>query len=69
MRRNLRRCPVKVKETAYITLVRSTLEYAAPVWDPHLARDCDLLEKIQWRSARFVKVVTQDDIQCDPDAA
>jgi len=31
------------------------LEYAAPVWDPHLARDCDLLEKIQRRSARFVK--------------
>ena len=47
LRRNLRRCPAKVKETAYITLVRSTLEYAAPVWDPHLARDCDLLEKIQ----------------------
>jgi len=42
LRRNLRRCP-----TAYITLVRSTLEYAAPVWDPDLARDCDLLEKIQ----------------------
>jgi len=55
MRRNLRRCPVKVKETAYITLVRSTLEYAAPVWDPHLARDCDLLEKIERRLARFVK--------------
>jgi len=55
LRRNLRRCPAKVKETAYITLVCSTLEYAAPVWDPHLARDCDLLEKIQRRSARFVK--------------
>ena len=55
LRRNLRRCPVKLKETAYITLVRSTLEYAAPVWDPHLARDCDLLAKIQRKSARFVK--------------
>ena len=47
LRRNLRRCPAKLKETAYITLVCSTLEYAAPVWNPHLARDCDLLEKIQ----------------------
>ena len=34
---------------------RFTLEYATPVSDPHLARDCDLLEKIQRRSARFVK--------------
>jgi len=57
LRRNLRRCPAKLKETAYITLARSTLEYAAPVWDPHLAKDCDLLEKIQRRSVRFVKWV------------
>jgi len=55
LRRNLRRCPAKLKETVYITLVCSTLVYAAPVWDPHLATDCDLLEKIQRRSARFVK--------------
>ena len=55
LRRNLRRCSAKVKETAYITLVRFTMEYAAAVWDLHLARDCDLLEKIQQRSARFVK--------------
>ena len=53
--RNLRRCPAKLKETAYIMLVRSILEYAASIWDPHLAKDCDLLEKLQRRSARFVK--------------
>ena len=55
LRRNLRRCPAQLKETAYITLVRFTLEYAASIWDPHLAKDCDLFEKLQWRSARFVK--------------
>ena len=33
----------------------TTLEYAASIWDPHLAKDCDLLEKLQRRSARFVK--------------
>ena len=31
LRRNLRRCPAKLKETAHITLVRSTLEYAASI--------------------------------------
>jgi len=53
LRRNLQRCPAKL-ESAYISLVRSTLEYAASVWDPHLAKDINKLENIQ-RSARFVK--------------
>ena len=35
--------------------VRSTLEYAASVWDPHLAKDINKLANIQRRSARFVK--------------
>ena len=55
LKRNLRRCPAKLKETAYIMLIRSTLEYAASISDPQLAKDCDLLEKLQRRSARFVK--------------
>ena len=54
-RRNLRRCPAILKESAYISLVRPTLEYAASVWDPHLAKDINKLENIQRRSARFVK--------------
>jgi len=37
LRRNLRCCPAKLKETAYIMLARSTLEYAVSIWDPHLA--------------------------------
>ena len=35
LRRNLRCCPAKLKETAYITLVRSTLEYAASICSNH----------------------------------
>ena len=51
----MRQCPAKLKESAYISLVRSTLEYVASVWDPHLAKDINKLENIQRRSARFVK--------------
>ena len=51
------------------TLVRSTLEYAAPVWDPHSARDCDLLEKDTAAISEVCQRGLQDDIQCDPDAA
>ena len=36
LRRNLRRCPQKLKETAYLSLVRPTLEYATSVWDPQI---------------------------------
>jgi len=54
LHRNLWRCLAKLKESAYISLVRSTLEYAASVWDPHLAKDINKLENIHRRSARFV---------------
>ena len=55
LRRNLRRCPAKLKEQSYIALVRSVLEYGAAVWDPHLAQDINSLEKIQRKAARFAK--------------
>ena len=51
--RNLRKCPSKLKETAYLSLVRSTLEYAATLWDPYYVRDIDSLEQVQRRAARF----------------
>ena len=34
-------------------MVRSVLEYASPIWDPHLRKDCDQLERVQRRAARF----------------
>ena len=54
IRRNLKYCSMSLRETAYISLVRSILEYSAVVWDPHLKKDSDKLEAIQRRAARFV---------------
>ena len=41
--------------SALLVSTVSILEYAASVWDPHLAKDINKLENIQRRSARFVK--------------
>ena len=55
IRRNLKHCKENFKETAYICLVRSVLEYASSVWDPYLDKDIKKLEKTQRNAARFVK--------------
>ena len=47
------KCPSKLKETAYLSLLRSNLEYAATIWDPNYVRDIDSLEQVQRRAARF----------------
>ena len=52
--RNLKACPPKLRETAYFSLVRSSLEYSSAVWDPFRQKDIDKLEKIQRAAARFV---------------
>jgi len=55
LRRNLKYCPESLKNTAYISLVRSKLEYACCIWDPYLKKDVDKIEKTQRKGARFVK--------------
>jgi hypothetical protein len=54
LKRNLRNCPPDIRRMAFITLVRSSLEYGAVVWDPYLARDVDRLEKVQRKAVRFI---------------
>jgi len=48
------KCPQKLRELAYISLIRSKLEYCAAVWDRYLIKDINILEGIQRRPVRLV---------------
>ena len=52
--RNIPRCCRKVKQMAYSTYIRPTVEYAPPVWDPHTKRNTKKIEMVQLRCARYV---------------
>ena len=54
LRRNLRNCSEPSRRKAYLALVRSVLEYGSIVWDPHLQKDIDVLERVQRKGVRFV---------------
>ena len=53
--RNLRGSPYRLRETAYVTLVRSSLEYCGAIWDPSGKEEIDSLEVIQRRAARWAR--------------
>ena len=42
----------------YKTLVRPHLEYCAPIWSPHLAKDIDALEKVQRRATTLITSIS-----------
>lgn len=52
--RNFKPVPRSLKERLYFSHVRSILEYACTIWDPHTAVQIIKLEKVQNRAARFV---------------
>jgi hypothetical protein len=54
LRRNLNVGSTSVKENAYKTLVRPTIEYASTVWDPYHQKDIQQFEMVQRRGARYV---------------
>ena len=56
LRRNLKGCPEKLKQTAYFSLIRSFMEYGATVWDPYQKYKSDKVERVQGSS----KVGIQD---------
>ena len=57
LKRNLRGAPYKCRETAYITLIRSQMEYCSSVWDPKFKKDSDSLERIQRKAARWSRCI------------
>ena len=42
------------KKSAYISLVRSILDYSAIIWDPYYIQDINKLEGIQKQATRFI---------------
>ena len=54
VKRTLGPCQPEVKDTAYSMLVRSKLEYASPIWNPHTSSQINNLKRIQHYAARFV---------------
>ena len=55
VRRNLCGSPHKCCETAYISLVRSQLEYCCTIWDPTLQKHQSALERIQRQAAWWTR--------------
>ena len=55
LRRNLLHCTEDCRKTAYISMVRSLLEYGAVVWDPYHKSDIDKIERVQRKAIRFIK--------------
>ena len=54
VRRNLQTSSIKIKDTAYKTLIRPTVEYCSSVWDPITAKNTYQVEMVQRRAARWV---------------
>jgi len=46
IKKNINYCPTHIKSNCYKTFVRPILEYASPIWVPHLQTDISALEKV-----------------------
>ena len=55
LKRNLNISNSNLKEKAYQSLVRPTLEYACTTWDPYQQNNKHHIEMVQRRAARYVK--------------
>ena len=53
VRRNLYPCSEITKRSAYVTIVRPTLEYATAVWDPYRQEQID--SNFRYRNATVIR--------------
>ena len=51
-KRNLKNYPKDLRHTAFITIVKTGLEFDANIWDPYQKGHINQLEMIQKKSAR-----------------
>ena len=58
LRRNLRNTKEDTKNKAYMSMVRSNIEYCSTVWNPHHKYQIDKVEMVQRRAARLLPIAT-----------
>lgn len=54
LKRSIFLSPVPVRKLAYETFIRTKLEYASAIWNPHQSYLINSLEAVQNRAARFI---------------
>ena len=54
LHRNLRKASEETKAQAYMSMVRSNIDYCSTVWNPHQRDQKYQVEMVQRRTARFV---------------
>ena len=54
VRSKLKQAPIRTKMLPFNAIVRSKLEYAAEIWDPHTKNDILKLERVQRKAVRFI---------------
>ena len=53
LKRNLKGAPFHLRALAYTSMVQSTMDYAASIWDPHEKTKASRLERVHNRAARW----------------
>ena len=53
LQRNLTKCPLPIKSSCYLSLVRPILEYACAIWSPYYQCNIHQVETVQRRAARL----------------